>query len=545
MPYDRQREVYSAVFRHAPEAICIAEPDGQLMELNVAACALLRVESEHLAGRPLSCLFAPADHACLCAGLEARRQASCGEPLQLHLSRDGSAVHVNATLQCTAHSGRGFWMLRLWETANIDAHDEVTALRVGVAKEFSNENIYIECMQTFANQIVEKLWGGCVVQLNDDLGVKLGTAVAGRSASRRFLLEQLPQSFTLAEASAIHCVSSASPGGALQASHTQRGKQGHTPCPAVATQLSSRDFIVAPLRARSHNLGYMLFADPQLAATGVQEGLPIASELGRALALMLEDRQRLVSCQQQLSTYETFSEVVAHDLSTVLNTVRLTAENISAGGVGKNDDALGVIIRSAEQMGSLLQDLRDVRSLVEGSLSVCLSKSDMVPIVQQTFGAFVAEARAYGLELGLDMAPGTLPFYGDSLRIAQVLRNLLHNALKYTDEGGKVTMAVRREGERIVTEVHDTGRGLSAAEVDLAFGRYWRGRATAKGRGQGLGLGLYICQTIVQAHCGELGVRSVPGRGSSFWISLPCEKAVNSGAALPGLRPRGPPASAR
>ena len=128
---------------------------------------------------------------------------------------------------------------------------------------------------------------------------------------------------------------------------------------------------------------------------------------------------------------------------------------------------------------------------------------------------------------GLKVSPlclGTMMFGGpteeaDAARIAQMLANLIANAVKFTPEGGRIDLTARREGNAIEFAVADTGPGIPADDVAHIFDRYWHARRTAQTRGTGLGLA--IARGIVEAHDGRIWAESEEGRGATFYFTLP------------------------
>jgi signal transduction histidine kinase len=123
-----------------------------------------------------------------------------------------------------------------------------------------------------------------------------------------------------------------------------------------------------------------------------------------------------------------------------------------------------------------------------------------------------------------------VPVYGDGEKITQVLINLLMNACSYTPDGSAIEVAIRRAGCDVEARVTDSGPGVSEAERATIFGRFARGRAGSD-RPAGLGLGLHIVKTLVELQGGSVGVDSPPGRGASFWFTLPGAPGGKTGRA--------------
>jgi two-component system, OmpR family, phosphate regulon sensor histidine kinase PhoR len=126
-----------------------------------------------------------------------------------------------------------------------------------------------------------------------------------------------------------------------------------------------------------------------------------------------------------------------------------------------------------------------------------------------------------GLDLSLSLPAEQLVVEVDAERIAQVVTNLVANAVKFTEPGGEVGVDLRREGDRAVLAVADTGIGIPAEDSDRLFQRFFRARNATDAAIPGTGLGLAICKGIVDAHGGEIAVESETGRGTTLRVSLP------------------------
>jgi signal transduction histidine kinase len=159
----------------------------------------------------------------------------------------------------------------------------------------------------------------------------------------------------------------------------------------------------------------------------------------------------------------------------------------------------------------------DVSRARTGRLSMAPSPFDLAASVTAVVEAFQEQASAAGVELTL-AAPDSLPVDGDEFRIDQVVTNLLTNALRYG--GGKpVAVTVAPSGNEALVSVRDQGMGVAEADQERIFEQFERTEGAAQV--PGLGLGLYIARQIAQAHQGRLEVRSRPGEGAEFILSLP------------------------
>lgn len=185
--------------------------------------------------------------------------------------------------------------------------------------------------------------------------------------------------------------------------------------------------------------------------------------------------------------------------------------------------SIGLLERNINRLARLVQDLLEAARMQSGKIKLALQPVALADLVRDVAASFEAKAQEQGVALDVS-APSPVQAVADASRINQVLFNLVHNALKFTPRGGRVTMRVAREGPLAVIEVADTGLGLTAEQQGRMFQPFSqvhdaRSLPTAVG---GTGLGLYISRGILEQHGGSIGVRSEGrGRGSTFRVELP------------------------
>jgi signal transduction histidine kinase len=168
-------------------------------------------------------------------------------------------------------------------------------------------------------------------------------------------------------------------------------------------------------------------------------------------------------------------------------------------------------------MDRLVRDLLDLSSLEAGRLRLAPHPIDPASLVADVVAMQAPLADAAGVALVADAAPGVPDAVLDRDRIVQVFSNLVGNALAFTPAGGTVTVRCRPDADGLRFEVEDTGRGIAEADQPHVFDAFWR---SPESRG-GTGLGLAISRGLVEAHGGKIGFTSAPGRGTTFFFTVP------------------------
>jgi signal transduction histidine kinase len=295
-------------------------------------------------------------------------------------------------------------------------------------------------------------------------------------------------------------------------------------------------------RVMSHPLVELTTATRAVAAGDMSVRVPThypgeMGELAGAFNQMTEDLAQADNLRRNLTTD------VAHELRTPLSVIRGKLEGVLDGVYPATPEHLQPILEETKLLTHLVEDLRLLALAETGQLGLERRPMDVRHLLQDAYVNFSPQASDRGVTLALDL-PVELPaVMADWRRIAQVLGNLLTNALRHTPQGGGVTlsatlkepsleMAGRRRilpheggggvgGRMVEVAVSDTGMGISHEDLPFIFERFWRGEKSRSRAGGGSGLGLAIARQLVQMHGGTIGVESAPGRGSTFRFTLP------------------------
>ena len=286
-------------------------------------------------------------------------------------------------------------------------------------------------------------------------------------------------------------------------------------------RLAPTSVVVVPLVARGSTLGAVTCARTAGGEPYDAGDLALIAELARRAALAADNARLYQEAQRATRARDDVLGIVSHDLRNPLSAISMCASALleSPADAASTGYLLETIQRSADWMKVLIQDLLDVASIEAGRLSVDRRPLDLAPLADEAFEMFAAGAQEKAIELVASM-PADLPRVdADERRVLQVLSNLVGNAMKFTEPGGRISVSARIDGPMAVVTVSDTGAGIPPEELPHLFDRFWHKQRNARERGTGLGLA--ISRGIVEAHGGQIWVDSEVGRGSAFHFSLP------------------------
>lgn len=223
---------------------------------------------------------------------------------------------------------------------------------------------------------------------------------------------------------------------------------------------------------------------------------------------------------------DAFIAAVAHELrnpiAPILNAAQLV--RLSGGGNPVAGRAADMIERQAGALRRIVEDLLDASRAGQGKLRVDLAPLDLAPLVRAAVEDARTALEARGLVLEARTPTDPVPVRGDAVRLRQVLSNLLTNAGKFTDRGGRVTVALALDGATAALSVTDTGIGIAAADLGRVFQAFAQVEGAVGRSREGLGLGLALVRSIAELHGGTASAASAgPGHGTTFTIRLPLD----------------------
>jgi signal transduction histidine kinase len=240
-------------------------------------------------------------------------------------------------------------------------------------------------------------------------------------------------------------------------------------------------------------------------------------DLARAFNAMAERRATAERLRRDLVSD------VAHELRSPLTNLRCQIEALEDGLTQPAPETLGSLAEEVALLEKLIDDLQDLALAEAGQLELERGPVDLAGEVERVVKALSPRLDEGGLHVEVDL-PQDLPLVNaDARRLAQILRNLLGNAITHTPPGGTVRVRGRRVNREVEIAVEDTGPGISRKHLPFLFERFYRADASRSRATGGAGLGLAIVKQLAVAHGGRVWVESEEGRGSVFGFSLPSD----------------------
>ena len=245
------------------------------------------------------------------------------------------------------------------------------------------------------------------------------------------------------------------------------------------------------------------------------------SELARAFNSMSEKIEALDKTRSQ------FVSNASHELKTPLSTMKILIETLlyqDPVDPAMTKDFLNDVNKEIDRLNRIVSDLLTLVNIDSGGMKLNLAELSLNALLDEQVKRLLPLARENGIEINLEMKD-EITIVGDSLKLQQVIYNVIDNAIKYTPRGGEVETSLLRSGRRALIRISDTGIGIPAEDLPHIFDRFYRvDKARSRATG-GTGLGLSIVKQIVQQHGGNITATSIEGKGTSFEIDLPVQQS--------------------
>jgi PAS domain S-box-containing protein len=286
------------------------------------------------------------------------------------------------------------------------------------------------------------------------------------------------------------------------------------PCSAMVVPIQSTSRVVGVL-----SLAYTAESDRHY----TQEDIDFMREYGNHLSITIDNARLYDEIARRDASKDAFLATLSHELRNPLAPIKSSLELIQLKNLDEGlADDLKLVEHQFDHMEKLLRDLLDVTRFTLGKVQLTRKPVDLTQLARLVAATHRPAIIQKDIVFALAIPDDPVMISGDSVRIEQILTNLLNNAEKFTLPGGAITLTVKQVGNSAVMSVADTGVGIRADEIDKVFDRYFQGGGRGSHHGSGLGMGLVLVREIVRLHSGSVFAESQgEGKGSTFTITLP------------------------
>jgi signal transduction histidine kinase len=297
-----------------------------------------------------------------------------------------------------------------------------------------------------------------------------------------------------------------------------------------------------PLLAHGGVVGSLVFISTTASRRFTAHDVPFAQAVATRAALAVEKARLYRIAQHAIQLRDDVLSIVAHDLRNPLGTILMqTAMMRRKGGEPERRARKPgeVIERAATRMNHLIQDLLDVARMEGGRLTIERERVSAGQIIADAIQTLAPLAASASLELRLQAERELPELWADRSRVLQIFENLVGNAIKFTETGGRITVGAAPGEGHVLFWVADTGIGIAEEHVPRLFKKFSQLDSRSTRKVGGTGLGLAICKGIVEAHGGRIWVETKLGAGSAFFFTIPNAPAAEGWRSESAAAPQG------
>lgn len=529
---ERESEaIWRVVARHAPDGMLLTATDGRILAANPAACALLgRTEEETCAAGRAGVLVVDEAATRL---IEERRRTGRARGVVTLRRKDGSTFLADAaSIVFTNGTAQTWTSLTFRDATDEERARQALEILADAGRVLASSLDLRTTLKHLTDLVVPKLADVCTVDLLEPDGVNR-VAVAHRDPARVAAFEQVRRHGVREDASCgvdyvlrtgePSCIFELTDEWLRAAAHDWKHFE-------MARALGVRSFLSVPLRARSLTIGALTLMSTGGVPSFGDHDLRLVQALGERAAAAIDNARLYHRAQRATQAREEMITAVSHDLGSPLGAIIGTADLLSRSGLTDEErrSLIAGLRRSALWMQRLTEDLVDAARIDAGHFTVEKKGCALRHLLAEVLDLMRPLARQQHLALEVRFPDQDLVLPCDRERILRVFSNLVGNAIKFSPEGGSITVTASLEGDEVRFAVIDRGRGISAEDLPHVFDRFWQASRTSRA---GSGVGLAIAEGIVKAHGGRIWVESEPGAGSTFFFTLPAGEGERGGAA--------------
>lgn len=298
-------------------------------------------------------------------------------------------------------------------------------------------------------------------------------------------------------------------------------------CLPLVHGLEAGSLMVIPIKAHGSVVGALSLAYTTSGRHYTEDDLEFMEDFCHHLGLIIDNTRLYRELEKSNKAKDAFLAALSHELRNPLAAIKVSIDLLKMKHQDAEDqESLAIIDHQFDHITSILNDLLDVNRYSFGKIKLHRERMSLTQDIKRVVKANQALIDEKHLHLACTLPDRDIQVWADPTRIEQAVMNLLHNAVKFTPEGGTITIEVREEGGQAIINVSDTGVGMEQEEAKSAFdGDLYAGEG--KNPTSGLGLGLVLVREIIRLHGGEVEAKSVgSGQGSTFTIKLPIGEAV-------------------
>jgi two-component system phosphate regulon sensor histidine kinase PhoR len=247
--------------------------------------------------------------------------------------------------------------------------------------------------------------------------------------------------------------------------------------------------------------------------------IPIAHDEISSVLLLFQDLTELRNLQ---TTRRELVGNISHEFRTPLTGIKVMVETLRDGAVDDKEAARDFLTRiddDVERLTQIVAELTELSRIETGEAELRLEPVNLNLLVEEVITQLGPQVKRQQLTADTKIDTSLPTVQADKRRIRQTIVNLIHNAIKFTDPGGKITVATKVHGDSVIVDISDTGIGIAKSDLPHVFERFYKGDRARSGGGAGMGLA--IAKHVVEAHGGSIRVQSEEGKGSTFSFSLP------------------------
>ncbi|MGI5860642.1 MAG: GAF domain-containing sensor histidine kinase [Myxococcales bacterium] len=294
---------------------------------------------------------------------------------------------------------------------------------------------------------------------------------------------------------------------------------------AILASLGVRTWMAVPIRARGGIVALLTLAISETTRTYASEDVRLVEDLAARAALAVENALLFEDVRRAVRVRDDTISIVSHDLRSPMNAFMLQIQRLerlvtrrTATSEAQARELLEKMRHTVGSMDRLISNLLDMARIEGGRLQLDRRAHEPLKVVTRALEPLELLAGQKKQALEIDVPPDLPRIWSDSDRLAQVLSNLVGNAIKFTHEGGRISVRAEASAGEVRFVVEDNGPGISPEVLPHVFDRYWQPKESAR---RGFGLGLFIVKGLVEAHDGRVWVESALGKGSRFFFTIP------------------------